>query len=482
MEKSERQSEVKVGYFKRKLQEKQSDNRHLRQKIKELTHSRNHQRAKVKYLRGELSKAGAKWKVQPGGLLRPAQEIKGHKYDLGLVSLCVSLYAFAGCSLRSVSRVLVYLHLEYGIALGGVPSKSSIENWVQKVGLYQYMQVGSDLWEEYCIILDESMVIGQQRMLLALGACAQKQGEESLGLEEVKVLGFAVKASWKWEDVRNFLEGVQEKVGKRASYVVCDGGCNLKKGVQESGLLRICDVGHEMCKWTEQTYKEDERFKAWIKEVTKVRFQVFMTPRAYLMPPKQRTVARFTNLSYVVEWAANMVRVLPNLSQVEKQAFGYLQSHEALISELAEVFHRNEAILKILKKEGLSAQSIDKSILICQKQPSKVPLCLSDKIVGYLQQEKAKLPNDKIVWQASSDAIESLFGKYKYKAASNALNGVTPLVLSLCVYTDTNNDQQPLQHKVKQALETISMLNLVTWKKENLVDNQLVRRRKLFKK
>ena len=479
MGKSRRQSAVKVAYLKCKLQEKQSDNRQLRQRIKELTISRNHQRKKVSVLRAVLVKARLKSNLGP--MIPESRRIERHKYDLGIVSLCVCLYAFAGCSLRSVNRVLIYLHLEYGIAIGDIPSKSSIENWVQKVGLYQYTHVGSDLWAEYCMILDESMVIGQQRMLLVLGACGPKEGEQSMRLDEVKVLGIAVKASWKWEDVRDFLQEVQEKVGKKATYVVCDGGCNLKKGVQEAGLIRICDVGHEMCKWTEQTYKEDERFKAWIKEVTKVRFQVFMKQAAYLMPPKQRTVARFTNLSHVVAWAANMLRVLPLLGKIEQQTFEWLTLHEALIEEFVQVFNMNESILKILKNEGLSAKSIDKSILICQKHTSKTPQSLIDKIIGYLKNEKAKLPDDKTVWNTSSDVIESLFGKYKYKAASNTLNGVTPLVLSLCVYTDINGNQQHLHENVKQALEQISMAKLAAWKTDNLVDNQLLRRKKLFK-
>ena len=480
MEKSKRQPAVKIAYLKSKLQEKQSDNRQLRQRIKELTISRNHQRKKVKHLRVELEKYSRSAKY--GSWIPDSRRISGHKYDLRIVSLCVCLYAFAGCSLRCVNRVLVYLQLEYGIAVTELPCKSSIENWVQKVGLYQYIHVGSDLWEEYCMILDESMVIGQQRMLLVLGACAQKEGAESLRLGEVKVLGFAVKASWRWEGVRDFLQEVQEKVGKKASYVVCDGGCNLKRGVQETGLIRICDVGHEICKWTEQTYKEDERFKAWIKEVTKVRFQVFMKQTAYLMPPKQRTVARFTNLSFVVAWAANMLRVLPGLSEVEKQAFGCLELHKTLIAEFAAVFNMNESILKIIKNEGASVKSLDKSLSICQKYRSQVPQCLIDKITRYLKEEKAKLPKVETIWNASSDVIESLFGKYKYKAASNTLNGITPLVLSLCIYTDTNEDHQQLHQNVKQALETISMQKLAAWKNSNLCENQLVRRRMLFKK
>lgn len=450
----------------------------MRQKIKELKVSRDHQRVKVKLLRAELKKRA---RICGSGLGRVTDMgISGHKYDLRVVSLCVCLYAYAGCSFRSIHRILLYLQLEYGIAFCALPSKSSIENWVQKVGLYKYSHVGPDFWEEYCIILDESMVIGQQRMLVALGASASKEGDCSLKFDEIKVLGIAVQASWKWQEVQDFLQKVQQKVGKPARYVICDGGCNLKKGVEEAQLIRICDAGHEFCKLTEQTYKEDKRYHEWIKEVIKVRFQVFMKPCAYLMPPKQRTIARFTNLSFVVEWSLNMLRALPGMSEKEQEAFGWLKSHATLIAEFGAVFEMNESVLKILKNEGISAKNIESCILICQKYSPKVPCCLIEKIVKYLNDEKLKLPDRCTVWNASSDVLESLFGKYKYQAPTNPLNGVTPLVLALCVFTDKKEDQQALHHQVKEALESISMAKLRTWKQENLVENQLVRRRNIF--
>lgn len=480
MEKSKRQLGVKIMHLQSSLQVERRECRQLRQKIKELLESRNHQRSKVKMLRAELKKRVTCG--HPVLQVPDAAGIAGHKYDLRTVSLCVCLYVFAGCSLRGVSKVLFYLQLEYGLLISCLPSKSSVENWVQKVGLYNYTEVKPDFGADYCLILDESMVIGHQRMLLALGTRGKKSGDDALCFEEVKVLGIAVRASWKWEEVRDFLQKVHEKVGQPAGYVVCDGGANLKKGVAEAGLTRICDVGHEFCKITEQVYKEDERFKEWIKEVTKVRFQVFMKAHAYLMPPKQRTVARFTNLSFVVKWAGNMLRVLPGLNEAERGAFGWLELHKPLISEFTAVFQMNERILKILKNQGVSVKNIERCLLICQEYAPMTPKCLINKIVSFLNEEKQKLPDDNTVWNASSDILESLFGKYKHQTAENVLNGVTPLVLALCVFTGMGDGQKDIHQQVKSALESISMADLNTWKTKNLVDNQLTKRRKMFQK
>ncbi len=480
MRKSKRQPEVKIQQQKSKLQEQRREIRQLRQKIKELETSRDHQRSKVKSLRKQLKKL----EKRIGSCLSMPLEstIAGHKYDLRLVHLCISLYTLAGCSFRGVCKVLYCLQLEYQITLSSIPSKSSIENWVQKVGLYNYEEVAHKFDEDYCLILDESMVVGEQRMLLALGVKANKTGKEALGFEDVQVLSIAVKPSWKQEDVQDFVQKVQEKVGKSAVNAITDGGLALKKGLELAGLLRISDAGHEFCKMTEQVYKEHEPFKEWIKEVTKTRFQVFMKPVAYLMPPKQRTVARFTNLSFVTKWASKMLKALPTLSDTEREAFGWLENHKTILVEFAAVYEMNESILKILKNEGLSVKNIEKCIKICATYTGIVSETLISKILAFLAQEKAKLPSAETVWHASSDVLESLFGKYKHQSSQNALNGVTPLVLALCAMTGTPDNQQGNHEHIKCALESKSMADLKTWKEENLVDNQLVKRRKVLNK
>jgi hypothetical protein len=46
-----------------------------------------------------------------------------------------------------------------------------------------------------------------------------------------------------------------------------------------------------------------------------------MRPCAYLLPPKQRTIARFMNFSGVVDWASNMLRVFSQLQENEQVFF-----------------------------------------------------------------------------------------------------------------------------------------------------------------
>ena len=480
MEKSKRQSGSKVAELKEKLQASRSEIRSLRYRLSAVEKSRDHQQGKVRVLRKEnkqIRRSASSSKVGASPILR-------HRYDTRIVSLCIALYAFAGCSFRGVKRVLMCLQMELGLSAADIPGKSSVDNWVQKAGLYQLSTLTTvpEQWGSYCLIMDESMVVGKERMMLALGAPAQKTGSNALSFESVKVLGIGVLPSWKHGDVQDFIQKVQEKMGQKAAYVVSDGGASLKKGIHESGLIRICDVGHEMCKLMEQTYKNDPRYEVWIKAVTKVRFQVFMKDTAYLLPPKQRTVARFTNLSHVVRWAVAILRAMPGLSKDEQQTYGWLDEHKEVIGVFERAFHLSESILKILKNDGLSHQNIEKGLLICQKQAPVVCKKLLDKVVAFLRDEKEKLPKVDTVWHMSSDVIESLFGKFKHLAASNPLNGVTARVLSLCLFTSGNGSPENVNNYAQQALESISLSKLASWKNDYLIDNQIVRRRKTFKK
>jgi hypothetical protein len=181
--------------------------------------------------------------------------IKGHKFTLKVVTFCVMLYVFGGCIFRSVHKVLGCFQSEYGLFLGDLPSKASIENLVQKLGYSEYTHSGNYLFEgDYVIIIDESMVVGQQLMMFVLGVDAVKLNEKALCFGTVRLLYIAVRPLWNWEDVVKLLDKVAEKMGKKPVYVISDGGNNLTKGIKEAELKRIPDVGHQIAKYVEQTY------------------------------------------------------------------------------------------------------------------------------------------------------------------------------------------------------------------------------------
>ena len=410
-----------------------------------------------------------------------SEGIEAHQYSRRIVSLCISLYALSGCSLRGVIRVLLCLQLELGLKIEDIPSKSSVQNWLQKVGYYEYTHYGASTYEGgYALIIDECMVIGQQRMVVSLGLPSVKIGEEATKLGDVRVLYIAVKSSWDYKEIGKLLQKVTEKMGKSPDYVISDGAGNLKKGIKEANLVRLCDIGHEIGKFLEQTYSKNEEYNAFTKAAALVKYKEVMKDAAYLLPPKQRAIARFMNMSGTVSWAIKLLKAFNNLNPTEQQIFNWLKTYKNLLIELENTFNLAHSIMKIIKNKGLSYQNIAECVDLTNQFTGKVPARIITKILTYFEVEKEKLPNSETIWHASSDVIESLFGKYKTTAASNKLNGVTPHVLSLCVFTHFEGQKELIYETVRDALQQVSMSDLNEWKHNYLVDNQVVRRRNVL--
>jgi hypothetical protein len=476
---SEKHLVAKIAFLEEKDKRKNAEIRKLRQRNSALEISRSVWKNKAKGLQAYLVSLRRRYKTCNEF---DSPNISGHKFDLKIVCTSLSLYFLGGCSLRGVRQVLLCIQLNYGIFKGDLPSKSSIDNWIQKVGYDDYMNCGEDVYkDDYGIIMDESMVIGQQRMMVVLGLPAIKTSEEASNLSTVRLLYMAVRPSWKGVDIEALLKNVVKKMGKLPLYVISDGNSNLIRGIKDSGLVRLCDVGHEIAKFIEQTYKHQEVFKAFSTAVAGVKFREVMKETAYLLPPKQRAIARFMNLGDTVKWSRKMLAILPKLTQVEQQTFGYLKDYDSLIRELSAAFEMVHQMLKIIKNEGISYGNIEKCLIIIQYKGSKIPDALIIKIKNYFNNEKEKLPDETTIWHASSDVIESLFGKFKQRAATNKLNGVTPLILSLGLYGQFQEPNDQTKDKVRNALQDVSMTDLKEWKQRYLVENQLVRRNKAFK-
>ena len=479
----EKHLRAKIEKIELELSKKRKECRYLRQREKEKIESRDMWKAKYYALQRPCSINSLKTGVSRA--INDTKEdyrgIKRHKYGLKVVTLSIMLYVFANCSFRSVKKVLDCLNKEYGIFSSELPSKSSIENWVQKLGYSEYIHSGADLYEgDYGIIVDESMVIRKQRLMIVLGVEALKKDEKALRFGTVKLLYIAVRSSWNWQDVVELLSKVTEKMGKKPLYVISDGDGKLIKGIKDAEFQRVADVGHLMAKFLEQTYDKQEIFTAFTKAVAGVKFRDVMKDTSYLLPPKQRTIARFLNLSSIVNWAANILRVFDKLTHIEQKAFFFLKDFKDLIKELESTFEMIHKMLKIIKNKGISYENIDKCLNL-GKQYTSVPLKLMDKIKTYLKETKEILPDATTIWHASSDVIESLFGKYKQIAAPNKLHGVTPFVLSLCVYTHFDEYENDMANQIKFALENVLIADLGKWKRNYLIDNQVVRRKKVLK-
>ncbi len=222
-------------------------------------------------------------------------------------------------------------------------------------------------------------------------------------------------------------------------------------------LTHISDCSHGFSSILEKTLKEDDASIAWQKALGQAKHKGVMKDYAYLLPPKQRMVARFMNIYESVEWSKMILANLENLSPDERMAFQWVKDHQNFVSNrLTLAFELTQKMLVILKNTGLSYKSIRECLKICKERAYKSIKDVLQRVNVFLQNEKSKLPNRKAVWHTCSDVIESMFGKFKYNLPTNPILGVTHSVLQLNLMT------QPMEkHEIKEALEVVSLSDLM---------------------
>jgi len=394
------------------------------------------------------------------------------------------LYTRVNCGLRSVVDILDIINETLDGIIGSIPCYNTIENWVKKCGLEVYETSGVPLQDiEYAGVIDESMMIGSEKLLLTLGVPAEHQGRP-LNCSDVCVLDIAIADSWNGEGVAAQLGKASEKVGHNPKYIISDNASIMNKGVRCAHMSHQHDISHSLGMYLERAYKEQSDFKEYVKVMTESKFKYNMKKVAYLLPPTQRTIARFINLSSWVKWSSKMLDIYHSLTEDERRVFSFIPANASLIDELSDVSRSVERIEYICKHNGLSKTTLCK----CQNEIEKYLLCgnlrmieLGKCIVEFLQKEVMLIKSNTAAHNNSSDIIESIFGRYKARKSTNKLNGVTSYVLFVPIYARLINKEQTQRFDFKAALEENLIEDIDTWTKKNLTPNLVQLRLKKFK-
>lgn len=335
---------------------------------------------------------------------------------------------------------------------------------------------------KYAQIVDESMMIGSEKLLLTLGVPAEHKGRP-LNSNDVSILDIAVANSWNGEAVGTQLKIASKKVGHDPLYVISDNASIMKKGIRCADLMHQRDISHSLGMFLERTYKDEPDFKNYTKLMTEPKFKYNMKKIAYLLPPNQRTIARFLNISEWVKWSSKMLDVYHTLQADEREVFSFVPANASLINELSEVTVCIRSIEDLCKNKGLSKQTVAKCHQEIKKRlfnDNSRMIELGKTIFQFLDEEAQLIESD-AANNNSSDIIESLFGKYKARKSPNKLYGVTSFILFMPLYTKLSKNTH---HKFdfKAALEETPTSQVNAWKKENLTPNLMQLRINCLKK
>jgi hypothetical protein len=158
-----------------------------------------------------------------------------------------------------------------------------------------------------------------------------------------------------------------------------------------------------------------------------------------------------------------------------EEKLGWLSAYRSTLPTYAQLSTLVNTLAQQLKQQGLSRSSPDLFV----EQTASFSLSprlqrFRNLILAYLRSHIAPLSSDQTLL-ASSDVLESIFGKYKLFSAERSFKEIGQMVLTIPLFTTKLTPQ-----RVKLALETISMSDVQSWAKQIFGQSMLSKRRNLL--
>jgi hypothetical protein len=155
---------------------------------------------------------------------------------------------------------------------------------------------------------------------------------------------------------------------------------------------------------------------------------------------------------------------------------GWLLNYREAVDDYAQRMEEVKRFQHRLKHDGLRASRASAADALRQEAASSNAAlqALHTQMQAYLKSESAGIGEGEI-WLASSDVLESLFGKYKLFSQRSPLKEVSRWVLTLPLLTVKLS-----RELIRQALESVSTQRMEQWVAEHFGPSAFARRKAAF--
>ena len=375
--------------------------------------------------------------------------IGGSSFDPRRTS-CVMMVIEGTVSFRAVPRIWGVLQ-RLGWVKIQIPHFTSVIHWTLRAGMAVFNAVGHTD-QPWLAIVDCSIDIGTRKALVVLRVplSALHQREGAIGLQDCECIGLKIATRWNGPLVKDALVEIFGKAGMPRG-IIKDGGTDLKKGVQLYREVKdtkqvwvIDDVGHVAANALKAEFAERSAFSKFLEIVRKGAARIRQTDLAWLLPPKIRTKGRFQGITELAQWAEKLLNLMGGQGRSKenselgmlRKAFRGLSQLRLFLEQFGATCRVTEQFLKLLKLKGLNQATCSEAKNLLKQIPerSKVHTRLSSWLDRHLHIQ-CRLAIGQLPLLVSSDAIESLFGKFKTIVQRNPqaeLNRLVYIIPLLC--------------------------------------------------
>jgi hypothetical protein len=358
------------------------------------------------------------------------------------------------------------------------PVSTTIRTWLAKAGVDSLKHKAKNIEEAYALITDGSITVGDQQLLMTLKVPAEHIGH-ALNHADAEVVGLQVESKWPAEKVKEHIQNVIVEQEHKPDYTISDNGANLKKAFEMLELPHHRDISHTFAVYLKKVYGNDLEYNQFKEQMGKTK-HLALSDLAYLMPCKQRYMARFMNMYPIAAWSLKVLKNYNNFSSKEKYHFSFVPRNASLVEELGEVIAVFEKVMSVCKNEGFSKRTAE----ICKEVIRKGlwdgntrHLELKQLLLSYIKQESKLLTDEQTVHNISTDIIESKFGVHKAKMPSCRTAGFTESVLHLPLSTKFCTLDNARNVDVVSIMERTTMGMVEDWKLSHLKKNPMSKRK-----
>jgi len=369
----------------------------------------------------------------------------------------------------------VEINLYFNLNIGE-PTHTTILNWTKKQGVGNFKDKDFFNAQKWVLIADESIQFGNKKLLFITAIPVNKEfNKEYLTYSDLTPLVLQVSSSWKAEDIANAIS--QNIDIKQIAYAVSDLGNNLVKAFKSQGIIHIEDINHKFSWMMQRIFENNEIYKSYAKLLSDMRTKLSLSKLSRILPPNQRVMSRYMNLTVVFEWGVNMLKLLEtnNLTEEEKEKLSFLPAYKEFILNTNALLKILNQIQKMMKTSGFSSENIKMSIKLLDTLTDKNAMKIKEMIKEYFNKTELKMGEyDTIL--CSSDIVESCFGKYKELVRTNKTVGISDLALCISALMGYGLED------VKSNFERLKTKDITEWKKKNIGETLFSEKMKLLKK
>ena len=377
---------------------------------------------------------------------------------------------------RAASRV-VEATIEFFGVRWEVPSPTTARTWLLRIALYQLLLVRT-IADDWIWIVDHTVKIGSEKCLVVMGVRASELPPPGtpLQLQDLHLLQVLPVTHSDQHVVEQQLEATIEKTGVPRA-VLNDHGSDLKAGIKRfcakhEETQPLYDVAHKGAILLKARLEKNPKWKSFCTQVGQTKFQTQQTELAFLVPPSQRSKARYMNLGPLLRWARGTLRILkfypPEVleycsAQRLEEKFGWLREFEDYLVQWSEYELLLDNAIDEVRCYGYAHDTAYRVALrLMPNVRSASGRELKDELVNFVENESSAVqPGERL--PGSSEILESAFGKLKSMEGEHQKCGFTSLLLSLGVLVGRID-----RDTVRKALTEVPLKRVETWIAENL--------------